>query len=218
MRPAFLALAAFAAALPCAAAAQDDGHPEVVLTDRATGCAVRDRYPFPGKEVHWRGVCRHGFADGRGVLAWGEYGAEEGRVEGTFVQGSLEGEGRATWADGRRYTGAFRRGLAEGWGTFVWPDGQRYEGEWRADARTGTGTLFFPNGSRYVGKFERNRPTDGEFIAPDGRRYVAAVDSEGSIGPGAPVGGSRQNGSVQSAERPAPPPETLDEWLRQKPP
>lgn len=218
MKPAFLALAALAAVLPCTAAAQDDGHPEAVLTDRVTGCAVRDRYPYPGKEVRWRGVCRRGFADGRGVLAWGENGLEEGRAEGTFVQGRLEGEGRASWADGRRYTGQFRRGLADGRGTFVWPDGQRYEGEWRADARTGTGTLFFPNGSRYIGRFDRNRPIGGEFVAPDGQRYVALVDAEGAVGPGAPMGGSRQNGSVQSAERPAPPPETLDEWLRQKPP
>ncbi|HEY0834312.1 MAG TPA: hypothetical protein VGE72_10435 [Azospirillum sp.] len=217
MKPAFLALAALAAVLAAPkASAQDDTHPETVILDRATGCAVRDRYPFPGKEVRWSGVCRNGFADGRGVLVWGENGVREGRAEGTFVQGSLEGDGRAAWADGRRYTGSFRRGLAEGWGTFVWPDGQRYEGEWRADSRTGSGTLTFPNGSRYVGRFERNLPTIGEFVAPDGRRFTAVVDAQGTVAPGAPV-----QGPVQSAEMPALaplPPDTLDEWLRQPPP
>ncbi|WP_207462041.1 hypothetical protein [Azospirillum sp. SYSU D00513] len=204
----------------------------VTLTDRPEDSACRfwDQYPDARKTVRWSGACRDGWANGPGVLEWSYAGHYDGRVEGTLLEGRLEGRARVSWRDGRRLDGTFHRGRASGPGVHVWPDGRVYEGEWRDDRRTGTGTLTFPSGNRYVGEFHRNRPTgEGEFVTAEGRRYRARLDARGMVGPGAPLDGPSRDRPPQSAavppareEEPAgrgveeptdPSQESLEEWL-----
>ncbi|NYZ13620.1 hypothetical protein HL658_13780 [Azospirillum sp. RWY-5-1] len=177
-------VAAFAAfvILPAASWAEQP------VADPDTGCQIRDHYPDPGRAIRWTGACKDGFANGFGVLHWTQDGRPDGHVEGTYLDGRLEGRARVAWTDGRRLVGSFVGGLMNGQGSFRWPDGRRYDGDWKDDRRTGRGTLTLPDGSRYVGGFRRNRPTgDGVFVTADGHHVTPRVDARGNVSAGAPL-------------------------------
>ncbi|WP_448207012.1 hypothetical protein [Azospirillum sp. sgz302134] len=198
---------------------------EQPLTVRGSDCRVWDQYPDSRKTVQWSGGCRNGWADGPGLLVWFYDGRYDGQVEGTFVEGRLEGPARVVWRDGRRLDGTFRHGRASGQGTYVWPDGRTYQGEWQDDHRTGFGTLTFPNGNRYVGTFTRNRPSgQGKFLSADGQRFEARVDPRGNIVAGPPLDQPPdrppQSAALPPSQplsrppgQPSNPPERLEDWL-----
>ncbi|GLR77636.1 hypothetical protein HUE56_25455 (plasmid) [Azospirillum oryzae] len=214
---------------PCLAAVLSAMLPASALAERAVtvqgaDCQVWDQYPDRRKTIRWSGACPNGWGNGPGVLSWSYDGRYDGQVEGTLIEGRLEGQARVTWRDGRRLDGSFRDGLVSGQATHVWPDGRVYEGEWKDDRRTGFGTLAFPSGNKYVGRFHRNRPTGpGEFVAADGHRYRARIDAGGKVSAGAPLDRPPQSAEVPSAPEPkraSPPvpanrPQKLEEWLNQ---
>ncbi len=214
---------------PCLAAVLSAMLPASALAERAvtvqgSDCQVWDQYPDRRKTIRWSGACPNGWGNGPGVLSWSYDGRYDGQVEGTLVDGRLEGQARVTWRDGRRLDGNFRDGLVSGQATHVWPDGRVYEGEWKDDRRTGFGTLAFPSGNKYVGQFHRNRPTGpGEFVTTDGHRYRARIDAGGKVSAGAPLDRPQQSAEVPSAAEPnpaSPPsqvgrPQKLEEWLNQ---
>ena len=207
--PAALVLGWLAAVAPAPAAA------EQAVTIQGSDCRIWDQYPDPRKTVRWSGGCADGWAHGSGVLEWSYDGRYDGRVEGSFALGRLEGPARVAWRDGRRLDGHFERGRASGHGTYIWPDGRRYDGEWQDDRRTGFGTLSFPDGTRYVGAFHRNRPTgDGHVETADGRRMQARLDAQGRIQAGTPLDAPSQSAAMPPPSEPA----TLDRWLEQPPP
>ncbi len=220
--PAVHALLCLAAFTPVPARA------EQAVTVQGTSCQVWDQYPDRRKAIRWSGACRNGWANGPGVLSWSYNGRADGQVEGTLVDGRLEGRARVAWRDGRRLDASFEGGLANGQGTFVWPDGREYRGEWRDDRRTGSGTLTYPDGSRYVGTFTRNRPSGtGTFVAADGRRFQPLVDARGTVYAGRPLESPPQSAAVPPPPEPQPPepePERtpqaqrLEDWLNESPP
>jgi hypothetical protein len=215
--------------LPCLGAVLSAILPASALAERAVtvqgaDCQVWDQYPDRRKTIRWSGACPDGWASGPGVLSWSYDGRYDGQVEGTLVDGRLEGQARVTWRDGRRLDGNFRDGLVSGQATHVWPDGRVYEGEWKDDRRTGFGTLTFPSGNKYVGRFHRNRPTGpGEFVTADGHRYRARIDAGGKVSAGAPLDRPPQSAEASSAAEPdavsapvrAGRPQKLEEWLNQ---
>ncbi len=153
---------------------------EKVVSDRESGCRIRDQNPDARKAIRWTGPCRNGFAHGAGVLEWTLNGRPDGWIEGTFVDGRLDGKVRVEWEDGRTFTGTYEHGRA-----------------------SGHGTMTYPNGHRYVGSFERDRPTgDGEFISSTGIRYTARIDGNGGVWPGAMLGPDAPV-SARSAQRPS---------------
>lgn len=214
---------------PCLAAVLSALLPASALAERAvtvqgSDCRLWDQYPDRRKTIRWSGACPNGWGNGPGVLSWSYDDRYDGQVEGTLVDGRLEGQARVTWRDGRRLDGTFRDGLVAGQATHVWPDGRVYEGEWKDDRRTGFGTLTFPSGNKYVGRFLRNRPTEpGEFVTADGERYRARIDSRGKVSAGAPLDRPPQSAEAVSAAQPdpaSPPsqtgrPQKLEEWLNQ---
>ncbi|KAA0570888.1 hypothetical protein [Azospirillum sp. Sh1] len=215
--------------LPCLAAVLSSMLPasalaELAVTVQGADCQVWDQYPDRRKTIRWSGACPNGWGNGPGVLSWSYDGRYDGQVEGTLIDGRLEGQARVTWRDGRRLDGNFRDGLVSGQATHVWPDGRVYEGEWKDDRRTGFGTLTFPSGNRYVGRFHRNRPTGpGEFVSTDGHRYRARIDAGGKVSAGAPLDRPPQSAEAPSAAEPdavsaparAGRPQKLEEWLNQ---
>ncbi|SMF36879.1 Uncharacterized conserved protein [Azospirillum oryzae] len=215
--------------LPCLGAVLSAMLPGSALAERAvttegSDCRVWDQYPDRRKTIRWSGACPGGWGNGPGVLSWSYDGRYDGQVEGTLVDGRLEGRARVTWRDGRRLDGNFRDGLVSGQATHVWPDGRVYEGEWKDDRRTGFGTLTFPSGNKYVGRFHRNRPTGpGEFVTADGGRYRARIDAGGKVSADAPLDRRPQSAEAPSAAEPdpaSPPsragrPQKLEEWLNQ---
>jgi len=86
------------------------------ITD-SNGCKVWDSLPSPNESVTWSGMCKDGYADGKGTLTW-------------FVSGRPYGT----------YDGELKGGHYDGRGTQIWPTGSRYDGEWKADRAHGHGT------------------------------------------------------------------------------
>ncbi len=196
------------------------------VTVQGTECQVWDQYPDLRKTLRWSGACRSNWVAGPGVLTWYYSGRYDGQVEGTFVDGRLDGHARVTRHDGRRFDGNFRRGRASGSGTHTWPNGRVYQGEWQDDHRTGFGTLRYPDGTRYVGEFYRNRPTGrGEFVAADGQHFQARIDARGNISAGSFLGRPPQAAAIPPATAPPPPapsaldpatkPPRLEDWLNE---
>lgn len=51
----------------------------------------------------------------------------------------MDGCGRFTWADGRKYEGEYKADKKEGFGIFYWPDGRSYTGYWSNGKQDGLG-------------------------------------------------------------------------------
>lgn len=43
----------------------------------------------------------------------------------------MDGTGKFTWSDGRKYVGSYKNDKKDGNGVFTWPDGRKYEGNWK---------------------------------------------------------------------------------------
>lgn len=127
------ALLAWCGVLPCHAA-------DVIP------CKVLD----PELQAQYRGGCRNGLANGRGVATG------IATYEGEFRDGMKHGAGVKTWAWGDRYEGEFDSDRKNGQGVYTWGEGtqwagERYEGEFQNDRRHGFGVYTWPNGDRYEG-------------------------------------------------------------------
>ena len=58
---------------------------------------------------------------------------------GDWVEGRIEGQGRATYPNGAVYEGRFKNGKPDGKGTIIYADGGTYEGDWLGGEITGSG-------------------------------------------------------------------------------
>lgn len=99
-------------------------------TDAKTGCRVWNSNPEPGETMSWSGACQGGLAQGRGVLQWFKDGRPNGRYEGDYRDGKVNGRGVYTWASGTRFEGEFRDDRPDGPGTLTQPNGTVYSGAW----------------------------------------------------------------------------------------
>ena len=99
---------------------------------------------------------------------WGRYRVEldatyKGDVlEGEWKNGSLDGQGIYTHANGNRYQGEYKEGKSHGQGTYYHLadnqfKGDRYQGEFKDYKKHGQGIFTKANGTRYEGIFEDDK-------------------------------------------------------------
>jgi hypothetical protein len=91
---------------------------------------------------------------------------------GGLEDGSMHGQGKATFAGDKFYEGQFNYGKRQGHGVLAYPDGRRHEGEWVNDLAHGRGTFFYRSGNRYEGQWHDGKITgQGTLIYAGGDRY-----------------------------------------------
>ncbi|KAL0244412.1 hypothetical protein GEMRC1_008496 [Eukaryota sp. GEM-RC1] len=78
-------------------------------------------------------------------------------LEGTFVDGKLEGHG-VLKSDSFTYTGGFTKGVMNGHGQMVFKTGKKLEGHFNGPFVEGTGSIVWPNGDHYFGQLKDNVP------------------------------------------------------------
>lgn len=120
-------------------------------------CRVWNEVPEPNDIATWSGVCREGYVEGEGVLAW-HAPVKESIAHHVYVghmqRGKLHGYGVYTWPDGSRYDGMWNRDNRHGKGVYTQPDGARYDGQWKNDYWHGMGTTFDTLGNKiYTGSW-----------------------------------------------------------------
>jgi hypothetical protein len=120
-------------------------------------CRVANLVPVPAEPIHWKGACKDGYADGKGVLEWHPAGKAAIHVEGVMTKGQFNGEATLTTADGHTYIGTLRDGQPHGKGYFKFPDGMQYEGSVANGAADGTGVAVWPAGDRYEGAWKQGK-------------------------------------------------------------
>eukprot|EP01004_Peranema_trichophorum_P007125 NODE_5917_length_950_cov_39.850060_g5331_i0.p1 GENE.NODE_5917_length_950_cov_39.850060_g5331_i0~~NODE_5917_length_950_cov_39.850060_g5331_i0.p1 ORF type:complete len:282 (-),score=63.47 NODE_5917_length_950_cov_39.850060_g5331_i0:105-890(-) len=88
--------------------------------------------------------------------------------KGNFVNGLMEGDGQTTLENGAVYVGKFINGsLAEGW--LQLPDGGRYEGQFNKNGEFhGQGRFEKVDRTVMIGDFENGEFKDGQVIDEDG--------------------------------------------------
>ena len=169
------------------------------IVDPITQCAAYNPQPAPRESILWTGDCRDGKLEGAGTLTWiveGEllntrsgdwhagravgpgivHRADRVTIEGTWVDGEVEGFVVARYPDGSPlFVGQWVHGSAEGHGTSYYLDGSRYEGEWKAGVRAGHGVFTTALGDRY----------DGDWVDDEGLGQVREELGDGSTYVGA---------------------------------
>lgn len=91
---------------------------------------------------------------------------------GGFEDGSMHGQGKATFVGDKIYEGQFNYGKRQGHGVLAYPDGRRHEGEWVNDLAHGRGTFFYRSGNRYEGQWHDGKITgQGTLFYAGGDQY-----------------------------------------------
>ncbi len=191
------------------ALAQSGRPPTEWITDPNTKCKVANAFPSAAEAIAWTGQCKDGYAEGNGVAQWfkakkpsqkkyeGEMRAgfmngkgvftftNGDRLDGTFKNGSLDGQGKAAWFNKNKYEGEWRDGYPNGTGTYIWADGKRYTGQWVNGKQTGEGDFKFPNGDHYVGQMKDGLMNgSGRFTWADGNAYIGQFKDDKANGQG----------------------------------
>jgi hypothetical protein len=137
-----------------------------------------------------------------------EIRAPDAVYRGSFVLdsrgGTITGEGKVEFFDGRSYQGALRAGRKVGTGTYVWADGQRYSGEWVDDVQQGRGEWSTRAGDRYQGEFKAGRREGtGTMTYANGIRYEGSwvADQENGRGKITFANGDVYEGDFVKSER-----------------
>ncbi len=120
---------------------------------------------------------------------------KNGKYDGSFVNGKMQGQGTFEWNDGTKYVGEFQdnkingngilttpenesyegnfiNGKKNGQGTYKFANGDIYEGNWLDDKMSGQGTYTFSNGEKYVGEFKNNKFNGQGTYSKDGKEYT----------------------------------------------
>lgn len=120
-------------------------------------CLVAAVEPAPANDrISWKGPCKDGYAEGKGVLEWRGPDRAYYRVDGTLVRGAVSGEATRKSKRGT-YTGMLRNGLAHGQGYFQCECGAQYEGSYVNGKREGQGTYLDAIGSEYQGQWKDDK-------------------------------------------------------------
>jgi hypothetical protein len=164
---------------------------------RNPNCRIAGLVPPPAQPVVWKGGCRDGYADGKGVLEWkpadkpalvvegvmakGQFAGEATLRDstgltyiGTLLDGQPHGNGYFKYPDGARYEGGVANGQPEGAGVKLTLMGNRYEGTWKLGKRDGFGRETFALGGSYEGEWKHDKFEGAGTIvyAGTGRRYA----------------------------------------------
>ncbi len=145
---------------------------------------------FPYADGIYTGYLVNGVRHGQGT--WSK--PDGTLMEGTFVHGSLSGQGTymhdgavwvGNWTDGglngygtftgdtgNRYSGNFFNGSFHGQGTYTWTDGSSYTGGFKNGSRSGRGTYRYANGAVYEGQWAEGIKSGlGVMTYADGGKY-----------------------------------------------
>ena len=127
--------------------------------DSKTGCAVWNNNPQPNETFTWSGECFDGMLSDEGIIQWFKNGNKTARIEGEYLEGTLNGYGTKSWANGDSYEGEFLDGYRTGHGVYKWASGDRYEGEWKDNIRHGYGIQFWISlNQQYEGLWKDDKP------------------------------------------------------------
>ncbi|KAE8721907.1 Phosphatidylinositol 4-phosphate 5-kinase 9 [Hibiscus syriacus] len=92
------------------------------------------------------------------------------------MQGTPEGPGKYTWANGNVYLGNVKGGKMSGKGTLTWTNGDSFEGSWLNGMMHGFGVYTWRDGSCYVGTWTRGVKDGKGSFYPDGSRLPASQE------------------------------------------
>lgn len=126
----------------------DDPH---WLLAQNSQCWLFDSSPLPEESVEWSGDCKDHVASGEGTATWYLRGRLAEKWTGNFVEGSLNGQGTATTADGSTYEGGWAYSTHHGHGLLRMSDGEIYDGDW-----PGEGTYTNARGETCSAEVVRN--------------------------------------------------------------
>ena len=143
----------------------------VWIADPKTGCRVQNVKPEPGESVRWNGGRQNGLAQGRGTLDWFKNGQPNGRTEGEWKAGILNGRALTTWPDGRRYEGEVRNGDLNGRGIMTFPNGIRVDATFRDGKMNGRGRLTGAPGGTLDADFVDDIAVRGVWSYANGNKY-----------------------------------------------
>ncbi len=115
------------------------------IADAKTGCKVWNPQPSAGETARWSGLCKDGFADGKGALDWLRGNSQYERDEGEWRAGRQTGEGAQTWPGGR-YKGQFLDSLPHGKGVLISGEA-RYDGAFLNGKPNGRGAMTNASGT-----------------------------------------------------------------------
>lgn len=79
------------------------------------------------------------------------------------------------------YSGTAKNSEPEGNGRMVLANGDIYEGQFLDGLFHGTGEYHYKNGDIYIGEFENGRESGGQIIRPNGNRYNAERNLNGTL-------------------------------------
>lgn len=181
MKPARLLLFLGLGIAGCRPALAQDAQPWIGAPD----CRLAAVHPAPAGPPAWKGGCKGGFADGKGVLEWRDGAGKPYRLEASLAAGGVQGEGKLRFPDGTVYIGTLTNAIPDGRGYFRDPDGTQYEGDVRMGERTGVGEALYPNGDDYKGQWKKGkRDGTGVLAYMLGGRYEGGWKDDEESGQG----------------------------------
>lgn len=80
-----------------------------------------------------------------------------GTIEGTWVEGALNGQATSTYTNGICYTGEYFNNRKHGSGVLTVKDSYTYEGSFVDDKMDGKGRITWTNGTYYDGEWKAGK-------------------------------------------------------------
>lgn len=127
------------------------------------GCLVYRPSGVTENKVTWSGQCQNGYAQGQGITQWYQDNQPSYHISGNFIQGKLQGKGKAFWdmenaCQNKSYEGTFKDSNFLGTGIVTFTDGNRFEGEMTEPNKPYRGVFIWGKdnprfGDRYEGEF-----------------------------------------------------------------
>ena len=131
--------------------------------DNCIGQISEPEYSYFGTFLNGK---QHGF--GTANILHPDYKGD--KYVGEHKDGSFNGQGTYTWANGNTYVGEYKDGKRNGQGTYTFSNGGKYSGEFKDGKYNGHGVFIFKNGDKYVGEFkDEQKEGQGTYFRADGR-------------------------------------------------
>jgi hypothetical protein len=140
------------------------------------GCAVLNPNSHPKGTITWSGVCKNGFAEGRGTIQWVENNVPGAHYDGELRHGKPNGYGLFRDENGHSYVGFYIAGKPDGYGTLHFTNGDIYSGYFKNGQRSGHGSMILANGTRQEGIWRADKIVSLIDSAPSG--HTATVTDE----------------------------------------
>lgn len=103
---------------------------------------------------YYEGSFQYGAPWGQGTYYKSQ---DQSLYTGDFYAGFAQGEGVLKYGNGDRYEGQFAGGQMHGKGTYTFKSGDQYVGQLAFGTFQGEGTYTYATGEKYIGQFENNK-------------------------------------------------------------